>query len=676
MRASGGQPKRKAAHINNLWLSHKRTADTWNFAVLSTSVNHISFDGCTRFHFCGYVCSCSGALYVDGGERLSVIETVIVLTATSNEAKFHAIEMRIVPSKEKTNRKRSAANKGIMDLLKNASTNRHRIIKKPQRIKPRYGIYDSSAWARVKRHPVPPPIVDIAQPPAAVKPLKERVKARHDGNLDFLLENQSEKNSKLFRPVESYINLAFNKRNDESQYLSQHTEMRYAPPGDESNPKQSDATNGIMDLLENGRKNRHRSIKKQPRIKPRYGIFGSSAWARVKRDPIPPPIVKIAQSQAIATPLNDRVKSGIDDDLDFLLESLNEPNSKQKDESKYLLQQTEYNEAETKENVVVGGQAYDSQYSIFGGNQFENTPSVIDVTTPLAKDVPVLTPFSEFSGTINSMDFRVANPFYKEPMAYFETPTPGEANTFEKPFNDIDSTVKFAAAFDVNRDYFSGQTFDAFNYNGIGFDELNRTAHISNAHKTELTGDPGSGWGPYQLGFDDFASGSGKSMDTPSSRYEELSCAWTPGVVNYNTVPRHQPLSEQLSDRIRSKISENMLEVIRKMKNCHFPAVCDDSFDLPCVEYGSEWRSYDGQTIGENRPMISYQTTEASATAYSENGASATTLQKTFNNAFFRNNNVTIMQTCTATRIIRSAVANSFSREFGFYEFDDDNFQF
>lgn len=599
--------------------------------------------------------------------------------------------MRIVPSKGKSNPKQSVARKGIMDLLRNARSNPHRNIKKPQRIKPRYGIYDNAGWARVKRKPVAPPIDDIANSRVTAKPLKERVKARIDDNLDFLLENQSERNSNRFRPPESYVNLADNKRNDESQLLSQRTECdeaeanenvaagSYIPQKVVLNQKQSDAKKDIMDLIKNARTNRHRNIKKQPRIKPRHGIFGSSMWARVKRHS---PIDDIARSQAAAEPLNERVNARTDDNLDFLLRSQSEMNSKRNNALEYLSQQRKCNEAEANEIVVVGSQANDSQYAIFDGNPFQISPSVIDITTPLAKDDPILTPYSEYSGIMDSMDFKVANVFDKEPMANFDTPTPSEANAFGEPFNDIDNTVQYITKYDFNRDYVSGNTFDAFQYNGIDFDELDAASQMTNPHETELTKNAlnanTSGRSADQLSFGDYSPDSGKSMETnynPSSRYREVSCAWTPSVVDYKPAPQQQPLSEQLSDRIRSKITENMLRVIRSISDSLFPPVHDDPFDRSCVEYGTEWLPGFRQTDAENRPVVSYQSTQASSTAYDGNGASATTFQQIFNNAFFRNNNVTIMQTCTATRIIRSSAANAFSTEFGFYEFDDDNFQ-
>lgn len=504
--------------------------------------------------------------------------------------------------------------------------------------------------------------------------------------------------------------------------FSNYIKMRIVPSKIKSNPKQSDAKKDILDLLKKGRANRYRNIKKQPRIKPRYGIFGNSVWATVKRIPPTQPIDDIAQSQVVQKPITERVRARIDGNLDFLLKNHSEKNLKlfrpaesyinlainKRNEHQNLSQQSKHNKVETNENVIGGSQASACQITLHDDNGFPNSPTLIDLTTPkTTNDVPITTPFFEYNGTINSMDFNVANVFDKEPLAVFETPS--KAFPLQDSFND-------------NITAFNGHTFDV---------NKSQNQSIFDVHN-EFENSPNmSGWSTGELCFDDYYYSSNsenllKTHHSPSRRCEENSTGWTSDIANYSTAmrqqsrlqlrpqPQQQPLSEQSIERIRSKINEKMLESIRclnnfrfssvcdnsngsswlqygtksrfgdkqtvaenwptaSMNNCRFPSVCDDSYGGSCVAYGTEWQLDDKQTVAENRPATSMRSTyKTMTTAYNANQGSTSAVEQIFNAAFFRNNNVTIVQTCT--RILKSsAVNNTFSEEYGFYQNDDNN---
>lgn len=448
--------------------------------------------------------------------------------------------------------------------------------------------------------------------------------------------------------------------------------MRIVPTKVKSNPKRSDAKKDIMDLLKNARTNRYLHIKKQPKIKPRYGIFGSSAWARVKRNQPPPTTEAMAPSQTVAKPINVRVQARYDDNLDFLLKNNSERRfqrptesyinlalHKRNADSQNLSQKTQSIAAEADESVIGGSQANGTQNSMFGDNGFQNSPSIIDVTTPVAKDDLRMTPFSEFCGTIDSMDFNVANIYPREAPAPFTTPS--DANIFGNPFNG-------------NSNEFNNHTFDM---TPVGVNE--RPFDVSYKDMEIGQNSPESGWSPNPLNVDEYLSESSASMKSnfPPSSYQYSgggSSRWTPSVHNYSMPMRQQPLSEHVMNGIREKTSEKMLEVIRRLTTCHFPSLCVYSNDRSCTEYSSEYWADDKQTVVDDWPVVSYQT-ERATTTYGENGASATAYQQVYSNAFFRNNNVTIMQTCTTSRIFRSAQANGYS-DFQYDDDDDDDVQY
>lgn len=510
--------------------------------------------------------------------------------------------------------------------------------------------------------------------------------------------------------------------------------MRIIPTKEKPIPKQIDGKSTIVEWLKNSATSRHRIIKKQPRIKPRYGIFGSSAWARVSRNQLPPPNNVISQSQRMATAIKERVQARIDDNLDFLLENQSEKQSrpaesyinlvKRKAETHTLTQQTEHNHAESNGTALTG------QNSVFGGNLFPISPIVIDITTPVVKNDPLPTPFSEYNGTINSMDPKVANVFDKPPPAVFDTPS--ESIAFDAPFDD-------------NIAEFDGYTFDVSDFNGRECDDYIDIKSNENSPVDLL-----SGWSNGQWNADDFSVSTEpplKTRDTSSNRYENV---WMPN-VNHST-PRQQPLSERLAERIRSRIVDKMLEVIRRLNKCHFSPVCDDSDDASCNRFGTEWQSDYKQTVAgnwsgtvssapahrafsvvqseipasvfserpitshannsfrsqcnveqyrpddeffwrrpddrtelwrsdsqqtdfENWPVVTFPSAQKTAnSSHSANRASMTTMQQVCNNAFFQQNHVTIVQTSTTSRIFKSAAANAFPEEFNFNPTDGDEY--
>lgn len=447
--------------------------------------------------------------------------------------------------------------------------------------------------------------------------------------------------------------------------------MRIVASKLKSNPKQGDAKKDIVELLKNARTNRYLNVKKQPKIKPRYGIFGTSAWARVRRNPPPLPIDDIAQSQAAAKPIKERVWARIDDNLDFLLENKSEKSSERcrpaesyinlatntrKAEAHNLSQQTEHIEAEAFGNVdVFGSQANESQHLLFDDNEFPNSPSVIDVTTPMVQGLPKPTIFSEFNST------KVGNVFDQEPPAYFETPS--EAFACEPIFTDNPIDFNGHLTFDVNGPALNDDaTFD--DYDQI---EFSRHSPISNNM---------SGWSANQLVFDGTRGYSPDSDDSMKTHYTPSNQFGTPSVANHVTTPHQQPLSAHIIEHIKLKMNEKMLESIRRLNNCLFPPVCDDSYFGFCAEYGSELQPYDRQTVARNWSESIRSPQRTMTTAYSENHAPAATVQQIFETSFFRNNVVTIAQTCTTQRIIRLSTANTFEREFDFHQYEDFDFEF
>lgn len=72
----------------------------------------------------------------------------------------------------------------------------------------------------------------------------------------------------------------------------------------------------IMDLLANGYLIRHRITKKQPRIKPRVGIFGNSISVKVKRTNYK---TAANENSPKVVPIKKHVQARIDNDLGYLL---------------------------------------------------------------------------------------------------------------------------------------------------------------------------------------------------------------------------------------------------------------------------------------------------------------------------------------------------------------------
>lgn len=454
--------------------------------------------------------------------------------------------------------------------------------------------------------------------------------------------------------------------------------MRVIPSKVESRPKAGEAKPNIMDLLNNARINRGPKIKKQPRIKPRYGIFGTSMWARVRRNPLPPPPID-GPGQSLK-PVSERVKARIEGNLDVLLVNHSDRNSKrlrpaesyidlahnkhhqrkqQSLQSKESAQREIFiGTAHTVDDVIVSGQvdrghsslSDNDQQALLGTNDSQKSPTVIDVTTPVPENGATVTPLNNFDVTFDSMDYNVANVFNRELPPYFKTPTDMRIFGSTSTGNSVDLIGnKFAVA----RPEHSGIELHGDDFNG---DESPANSPMPNMNM--------SGWSAEPLTFGGTASFSSSSQNSSQTHYSPSyprggeAVTWTPSVTL-----GLQQLSDEIIDRIRSQTTAAMLNVIRRLNDCLLPPVCDNSSD-----HSNDWSTNEWQTDAGSEPATPFQPTQPTD-AYSacdERGATGASIHQVLQTEFFRTNNVTIMQTMKTARIIRSAEANSFDEELNY----------
>lgn len=415
-------------------------------------------------------------------------------------------------------------------------------------------------------------------------------------------------------------------------------EMRVVPSKIKNHSIENDGKKDIMRLLANAGPNRYLKMKKQPKIKPRLGIFRNSMWARVRREPPPPNENISTQPPPVAKPITERVKARIDDNLGFLLENKSDRSAiRYRPVESYI--NLALNNRKPAETVNVMPQldaseyAKDSHKSPFADKVFQNSPFTIDLTTPAAPDLPLATPFSEFNSTFASANSNIQNALGKVPPSPFDTP----------------SQAIFDQSITINSNDLNQKTFE-FNENNS-----ERNSPIKFDAKS------------------DFASDSDDSMMpnfSPKYPDKEDSVLRIPSastVVDYVPAMPQQPLPDESAEYIRSKTIKKMLEVIRRMRKCIFRSVCDDSYAK---------RPNDMQIVAGNchtaMSILTAQQTTTTTTTINESrlfGAN-----QMFKRTIFRNNNVTIMQTSTTARIIRSKAAAFFDNDDFVFQTHNDDF--
>lgn len=551
--------------------------------------------------------------------------------------------MRIIPSKVKSNPGQGDAKKGIMDLLKNARTHRYAKTKKQPRIKPHYGIFGTSVWARVKRDSQPPPPNDVAQ--SQPKPIKERVKARIDDNLDFLLENQSDRNIdiKRFRKAESYINLAATKRKAQTQNEEQPIEVEsikkvFASTQADDRQNLSNEVGDRADGTQNS-------------------LFGGRAF------PKSPTVIDMTTPVSMPAPFSEF--NGTINSMDFKV-----ANAFDREPPTPFI---------TPSEAIAFGSSFNGTAE-FTGRSYEIDRTGLSGpghTIGIDRTGPGGFAFDVNGSELTDHEF---DRYRTGPKG-----TSFDTNRTEPTGFGIDRNIPSGQPFHVERDDASEQTFDinrvdTFNINrvdtGHTFNDYNGIEFVENSPMANMNMNV-SGWSADQLTFHGYLSDSDDSVKThcsPSNRYRDM-VMWTPSVANHVMLPQPQPLSEQLIARIESKTSEKMLQVIRHLSKCTFPPVCDDSYVVPCVEYGTEWQPDDRQTVAGNWPATSLQTEQRTIiNPYGDDRSNVAAFQQVFQNAFYRDDNVTILRTVKTSRIIRT---NTYSEEeYDFQNFDDADFAF
>lgn len=601
-------------------------------------------------------------------ETFSIARAVSIDTSTPTTHVFTG-KMRVIPSKV-----RSSKEKAMEKPLEHSFIMPSELIKKPRRIKPRYSVYETSGWARLKRNP---PSQPVSVPP---KPLTKRVQARLDGNLDFLLENSSEKDAKQFRPPESYINLAANKRHAENSNLSAHSTSSLGEPignqnvvGDaKSNPG---PTNEILELLKNGRTSRRQQMKKQPKIKPRHGIFGNSMFARITRNaPTQQPVDDVVASQPHVEMF---VRKSSEMNSKQLRPTENLINSTQNERNACKLEFTEQilpDTAAPDDQFMFDAQPDDNQSILFGENS-----QFIDLTTPSAASDPIAMSTPYFEETVDSLDYRVPNGINKHPptllsssnCANHDDPT-AVFNEQSSPFalvnEQLDSTQNGAV---MNE---SGWSNDRWEFNGV--DGIVATSDSIQTHCS------------------------------PSSHFKGDDDMWTSTADSVSVELKQQVSAIQALEHIRSKTKEKLLEVVRRLNINQIVLQTRDDFvdDTHTIadhtaelhsdcgyNLAENWQNDAGTSIDDNSDEFGYavteyvpepvtecyaRTTESATegwpgvsyhlarqmvtTTYQESGGPAATLYQMTNNAFFQNNNVTIIQSRRTATVFRSSMANSY----------------